>query len=237
MTPRHKITLRDYGEQVGEVSWGRSGLCEGKKTPRGESKNREKNMERCKARAKATVRRKVMAAGLDHLLTLTYRENVKDKWRAWADFIRFIRRVHRYFPEWRYVAVTETQERGAIHFHIAVKGYQDVSFLRALWSAIVGEGNIDVQYRESEKGLKWKKAKLAFYLTKYIGKEMEGDLDERRFHASLGIEIPEEVIWIPSQADPVEFALITLHRVVGRIGFMWCPQESHGAYGWACSWG
>ena len=132
--------------------------------------------------------------------------------------------------------MTETQGRGAIHFHLAVKGFQDVSLLRALWTGIVGEGNVDVQYRESGKGLQWKKVKLAFYLTKYIAKEMEGDLDERRFRCSLGIEIPAEVVWIPSHADPILFALTTLDDAVGRIGFLWCPRESHRAYGWACSW-
>jgi hypothetical protein len=94
MIPRHKITLIDYGEEDAEVTWGISGKKEGKKTQkRGESKSRAANLDRCIRRAKANLRRKVMAAGLDHLLTLTYRENITERWRAWADFERFVRLV------------------------------------------------------------------------------------------------------------------------------------------------
>jgi hypothetical protein len=146
MVPRYKVTLIDYGEQDAEITWAISREGQGNRGQRGKSENRAVNLDRCIRRAKAKIRRKVMAGGLDHLLTLTYRVNITDRWRAWADFTKFIRLVHRHFPEWPYVVVYETQKRGAIHFHVAVKGFQKVELLRGLWLSLVGEGNIDVQY-------------------------------------------------------------------------------------------
>jgi hypothetical protein len=178
-----------------------------------------------------------MAAGLDHLLTLTYRVNITERWRAWSDFTRFVRLVHKHFPDWPYVVVYETQKRGAIHFHLAVKGFQKVELLRGLWHSLVGEGNIDVQYKRSGGGVQWKKSTLACYLAKYIGKNMEAESNERRFRCSLGIEIKGEVIWIPLRVPAKDYALLRLEAVAGRIGYVRCPEESNGAYGWACSWG
>lgn len=74
-----------------------------------------------------------MAGGLDHLLSLTVRENLIDDVRAYGYFEKFIRLVHTYLLGWKYVVVAERQKRGAIHFHMAVKGYQDVALLRSLW--------------------------------------------------------------------------------------------------------
>ena len=237
MTPRHKLTLIDYGEEDAEVTWGISGKKEGKKTQkRGESKNREANLDRCIRRAKAKLRRKVMSAGLDHLLTLTYKENVTERWKAWADFERFVRVVHKHRGDWPWVVVAEAQKRGAVHFHLAVKGFQNVELLRGLWRSIIGEGNIDVQYKRSPAGVQWKKSALASYLTKYIGKNMETDLNEKRFRCSLGIEIKGQVIWVPLRVPAKDYALFRLEAAAGRVGYVWCREESNGQYGWACSW-
>ena len=118
---------------------------------------------------------------------------------------------------------------------MGVKGFQDVDLLRALWRKAGGDGNIDVQYRKGEKGDKWKRVKLALYLTKYIGKEMTTELNERRFRTSLNIEVPKKSITLPDAVDAKEFALFALEKVACRVGFVWCPEESHGQYGWACS--
>jgi hypothetical protein len=237
MTPGYKITLRDYGEGDVEVSWGKAGLREGKRTPRGESRRREVNMERCVRRAKAAVRRKVMAGGLDHLLTLTIRANVVEKAIAELYLENFIRLVHRYYPAWPYVVVFERQRRGAYHMHLAVKGFQNVVLLRVLWLKVVGEGNIDVQYRKTGKGAQWKKSDLARYLAKYVDKDMESELNQRRYRCSLGIEIPGEVSRVPVWVKVKDFALFKLRAAAGRVAYVWCPDESNGDYGWACSWG
>lgn len=232
-----KALLRDYGEGYIEGSWGRIILGEKRITKRGKSKEREKNIKRASRRAKANIRRKCMAAGLDHLLTLTSRENQMDKVKAWTDFEEFIRRVHSRIPDWKYVAVIEKQDRGALHFHLGVKGFQDIELLRSLWRSVVGEGNIDVQYKKSSKGCKWKRSKLASYLTKYIGKEMETELNERRFRASPGITLPGAISYFGDYWSARTFVLEKIKAIGGMVGFMWSPEESKGRYGWACSWG
>jgi len=78
--------------------------------------------------------------------------------------------------------------------------------------------------------------KLALYLTKYIGKEMDTELNERRYRTSLNIEIPKETIMVPAWIDAKGYALFRLERIAGKIGRVWCPEESYGQYGWACSW-
>jgi hypothetical protein len=234
---RGKVTVRDYGEQYVEASWGLSVEGRKKQCERGESKTRSENIERSLRRTKAEVRRKCMAGGLDHLLSLTYRENVTDKIHADRCFESFIRLVHSYLPRWQYVCVSERQHRGAIHYHVAVKGYQDVTLLRSLWRTIVGEGNIDVEYRKTVGGIQWKRARLAGYLTKYIGKGMEAELNKRRFRASLGIVIPEEVFYLSWRFTPKDYALSKVESLGGKVGYVWCSEESEGKYGWACSWG
>ena len=63
--------------------------------------------------------------------------------------------------EFVHIVVEERQNRGAIHFHVAVVGFQDVKLIRRIWLPIVGEGNIDVQYRGGKKGIQWKRNRLA----------------------------------------------------------------------------
>jgi len=38
-----------------------------------------------------------------------------------------------------YAAVLECQKRGAIYPHLAVRGFQDIRFLRRCWYKIVGK--------------------------------------------------------------------------------------------------
>ena len=237
MRPCQIVTVRDYGDQYVEAAWGWSANGERIITERGESENREKNIERCIKRAKAVVRRKCMAGGLDHLLTLTYRANIIDKQTAWRNFEKFVRLIHSYIPDWKYLVIAEKQKRGSIHFHLAVKGFQDVSLLRSLWRCIVEDGNIDIQYVKSGKGLQWKRFKLAQYLAKYIGKEMETELNEKRFRSSPGITIPKRIVFLPSAISAREYALFQVEALGGKVGFVWSPEESNGFYGWACSWG
>lgn len=245
MRIQQRVSWIDYGEGYVEGSWGlvipREATC----VERGKSKNRKKNIERATRRAKAQVRRKCMAGGFDHLLTLTMRQNITDKERAVHYLQRFERKMHQYIPDWKYVCTIERQKRGSIHFHLGVKGFQDVQFLRSVWRSIVGEGNVDVQYVKSKKGLTWRKARLASYLAKYINKEMETELNERRFRASPGIVIPEVTVYMPlvikgKKLVPVsakQYLLEHIRYLAGRVGFIWESAEGHGQYGWACSWG
>ena len=237
MKVQNKVTVMDYGEGYVEATWGKSNPEKRKCAVRGRSKNREINKEKSKRQAMASVRRKCMAAGLDHLVTLTYRENIVDKEKAWHHFEQFIRLVHTYFPDWLYVCTKERQERGAIHFHMGVKGYQDVTLLRSLWRCVAGDGNIDVSYVKTKKGVQWQRQRLASYLAKYISKDMENELNERRYRASLGIEIPKQIIYLHPAINPMEYVTYKIESIAGQVAYVWSPEESKGLYGWACSWG
>jgi len=73
------------------------------------------NLARSVRRSRQKVRHTIKALEADHMLTLTYRENMQDIVRLKAYFKRFVRMMVARFPEWKYCAVRETQERGALH--------------------------------------------------------------------------------------------------------------------------
>ena len=200
--PTIHAIMHDYGQGEIEVGWAR---VNGASSRRHEQKRQEPflgyadaiNEARAVGRAKAQVRRKCMAGELSYLLTLTYRDIV-DLGRAWRDLEAFVRLVHRYKGEWPYVVVLELQERGAPHFHLAVRGFQDVVLIRWCWRRVVGDGNIDVQAPPGRGGGPWKRSALGRYLTKYVTKEMAAhEFGKHRYRASLGIEIPTERKFYP----------------------------------------
>lgn len=173
----------------------------------------EENRKRASKKAKQATRHLVKASYADHMLTFSYRKNETDKKtvvKHWHEFVRLFR-VR--FPEWTYVAVVEKQERGAFHIHVAVKGRQEIKWLRRCWLKAIGQPAEEVSdwynhgVKLGEKSLgavdvcaptkrwggvgKWRRDKLASYLTKYIGKEFEeSEKGAKKYWASRNIEKP-----------------------------------------------
>lgn len=233
----YRITLRNYGNGLGEIGWSFRPPLKPNKAARGSSENREENESRAVRRAKSRIRQRILAAQADHLLTLTYRENMTDYDRANADLTRFVRLVKARMPEWVYIAVPEKQKRGAWHWHMAVRDRQDVEVLRALWRSVIGEGNIDVQPPRG-KG-KDRRLSLVKYLGKYLAKGFEEghrELNGRRFRSSLGIEVPIQYLTLPNDCrhDAGGYALRQLELATGTVGFVWIADDMPA--GWACSW-
>jgi hypothetical protein len=185
----YRASFIEYGDGLAEVSFGFASTPIVSKGIRGQSDNREENEDRAVRRARKLLRQKVLASGADHLLTLTYRDNVIEFVRASVDLSVFIRHVRRRFASYPYVAVAERQKRGAWHWHLAVCGWQDIKFLRATWRRVVGDGNIDVKAPRSSGG---PRIGIVRYLCKYLGKSFgeEGALNARRFRSSR-IAVPE----------------------------------------------
>ena len=234
---KYRIKLRNYGNGLGEIGWSFIPALIPKKAERGKSEERDDNENRASRRAKSRLRQLILSAGTDHLLTLTYRQNVTDFEQAASDLTRFVRLVKGKMPTWPYVAVPERQKRGAWHWHMAVKGRQDVVLLRSLWLQVVGEGNIDVNPPKG-KGDQRQLA-LVTYLGKYLAKGFADDdrtLNGRRFRASLGIEVPMEYLTVPEEhrGDVAGYALNRLVVATGSIGFVWIADDK--VAGWACSW-
>lgn len=156
--------------------------------PRGKKRDRseQERVDSSVQRSKRLVRQHCMAKRADRLLTLTYRENMEDRDRCYADFVRFLAKAQAlgFLPV--YVGVPERQKRGAWHVHIAMRGYMWVGTLRRLWREVVGQdnGNVDISYRKRGEGslYPWR---IAAYLSKYIGKAIaESAPGDRTFWAS-----------------------------------------------------
>ncbi len=152
-------------------------------------------------RARTNVRRRVLTIQADNLLTLTFRENVKDIDEAWKCFHYFIKQMRkRYKERWQYVAVPEYQKRGAVHFHLAIAGYYHHSSVRRFWLAAVGDkgGNIDFSVVRRRNGNKTKNPKkIAGYIAKYITKEDSSEFNRRRYSSGGKIKLPiPETGWL-----------------------------------------
>lgn len=234
---RYRISLTNYGNGLAEVGWSFIPASLPKKSGKGLSEKREQNEDRAVRRAKSRLRRLILSVRADHLLTLTYRENVTDFAQACADLQKFVRLVKAGSPGWVYIAVAEQQKRGAWHWHLAVCGRQDVDFLRSSWRHVVGEGNIDVN--PPKGAAKHRELALVRYLGKYLAKsfgDANRDLNGRRFRSSLGIEIPVEYVTLPPEhRDRITtYVLGRLFDAAGSIGHVWNPEDRLA--GWACSW-
>ena len=233
---RFKAILRDYGGGLGEVGWAFIPSRRPFNAGGGGGEPNEKNADRACRRAQSRIRQLVLSANLDHLLTLTYRDNVTELRQASDDLRRFIRTIRTKLPGFLYVAVPERQKRGAWHWHLAVAGRQDVVLLRRLWLRVVGDGNIDVQKPRSQQN---RRLALVRYLGKYLAKgfaDEDKELHRHRFRASLGIEVPSETIEIPEhmRGDVATYAAAQLRERSGSVGFVWDEQAL--GVGWACSW-
>jgi hypothetical protein len=226
---RHVVSLIDFGNGHREctvqrpIEWREveqpaalpSRVEEREETP-AERKDRERaNMLRAARRAKTASRRAIKAQGLDTLLTLTYRALEADLGACKGHFDRFIKRMRRLIPGFRYVAAFERQKRGAWHVHIAThripptferSGVRVKSFnvIRAVWRDVIkGDGNIEVA-RRSRMARK-SPAKLAAYLSKYLLKEWDTVAPgTRRWQSS---QFPE---FVPTRVELVDATMAEL---------------------------
>jgi len=233
----YRIILRNYGPGLSEIGWSFIPVAVSAKSGRGLSEQREMHEDRAIRRARSRIRQLILTTGADHLLTLTYRENITDFDLSCTHLSKFIRIVKNKMPGWVYVAVAEQQQRGAWHWHLAVRGRQDVDTLRASWRHVVGDGNIDV--KPPSNRTQNRQLALVRYLGKYLAKgfkEGTRELNARRFRASRGIEVPAEYLTLPLvHKDNVRlFIEGKLVANAGTVGYVW--QAEGKLAGWACSW-
>ena len=213
-----------------------------------ESNARADSIERSIRRARQQVRWHCRMLAVDHLATLTYRENVEDVERLKRDWKEFVRRVRLVKPDWQFVAVRERQDRGALHLHVAVHGRQDLGLLRRCWYQALGgtgresgedtPGQIDVRGPSKRFGSRtqdWKINKLTGYMCKYMHKAFE-ELESKgakRYWNSRGIEQPQvQRVWLAS-VDIIE-AIKDTHGLlvaeVPRAQSLWASE------GYDCVW-
>ena len=205
----------------------------------------EENLNRSVRRAKQKVRWLARSMEADHMLTLTYRENMQDVERLKADFKRFVRLVHAKYPKFRYVAVRELQERGALHIHMAVSGRQDVRYLRGCWYKALGAsfnaegedtpGQIDVSGPTKRWGgqrgvTRWKSNKLASYMTKYMQKGFDtGEHSSKRYWSTKGIDKPVvKQYWLKANT-PAEMLIQTIELAELCGAKDWSARDTYSA--------
>ena len=192
----------------------------------------EQIAERNARRARTVIRRRIMALGLDHLLTLTYRANLDDFRVSVGHLRRFIRLVKKRYPSYRWVAVAERQKRGAWHWHLAVSGFQDVRFLREVWKSVVVEGNIDV--RGPKGKARCGKLNLSYYLVKYISKEI--DDVKAGIHRYFGAREKGEVDIVKISVDRPASVMSWVSEIL-LAGGQVVRQKLDSAFGgWGATW-
>lgn len=181
-------------------------------------------------RAKTTIRRKCLSMECNRMLTLTFRENVQDIDQAWTKFKYFIKLMHWRYKEFKYVAVPEYQKRGAVHFHLAVRGYYDYNTVRRLWLRAAGQsqGNIDFTKKKSGKELR-NPSKIAGYIAKYLNKDESVEFNRKRYSSGGKIELPVPLIGWLSIGDATVYHLCTLLERLTRksVRTIW---ESEGRF-------
>lgn len=197
----------------------------------------ETNEQRAMRRAKSKARKLAMTMKADRILTLTFRENLIDRYNCDKLFVRFIKLVHEKYPNWKYVSCAEKQKRGAWHYHLAVSGFQDVGFFRQAWLKLT-DGNIDVTSPRT-KGDKDKSACIiASYITKYLNKAFVQNYEfgKQRYRCSQGIVLREAIFWISSQTwrDAIKDASDFLENLYGHVGTVYLSDDWNS--GWFSSW-
>ncbi len=234
------VKIHDFGKQWVESSWGKVDPRPGKRGVKGRSVNKDQNEKRARARAKGEIRRKCLSIGADHLVTLTYRDNVEDRERVLTDLERLRRMLSRIGYPMPYVAVLECQKRGAIHPHLAVRGFQDIRLLRRCWYKIVGKAQGQVNVKGPRPGTS--PVKLARYLSKYISKDIDSqprEFEEHRYFCSLGITVPTEryqfVLVRHDRETEMKLFSLMLKNTLNRIG-EYCTVKhwigGAGTFGW-----
>jgi hypothetical protein len=188
-------------------------------------------------RTRTSIRRTVHAMGADALLTLTYRRNETNRGTAFADLARFIRNMREALGQFLYVAVAEKQKRGAIHFHIAVKGWQDLGLIRDCWKRAGGDGNIDVR--------KWHGPlhRMASYISKYVTKSFtDEELDRRsehRYRRAQGIKPESSEVTETCDPDHARAAFNRLFSQQKLLGYAQVTQGDPSEFQyfiWGCTW-
>jgi hypothetical protein len=165
----------------------KDGQGERKKMPRERTERIIKeDRERSARRARKSIREAALLLGADRMLTLTFADCVKDLDKAGAAFKEFVNQVNKQFHgnkrEMQYVCTFERQERGAIHFHLALNRFYYWKTLLELWQFAIAKAGLPFIINKHDKrqyggifiNQKCKdktKSGIASYIAKYIGKQ------------------------------------------------------------------
>lgn len=193
----------------------------------------EVTLQKSLSRARTKIRRLAMAMCCDRMLTLTFRENLTDLDQA--------RRVFKYFnklmaqaygDDWRYICVPEKQQRGAIHFHLAIAGFKNVRLVRTLWRRAAGkyQGNIDITSPKTAGKNSWNPRRVANYISKYISKTDAVGFNKRRYSTGGKIQIPDPIRgWLALGVPVIQiFQQVIESRTDKLLSYTWESDQNGG---------
>lgn len=161
--------------------------------------NKEENRRKNDNRARQEVRRLINAnwegGRAEYFITLTYADNMQDVEMAQKHFRSFIKAIRRkYGTDIKHLAVMEWQKRGAIHFHLIVKGFdlgddpgEDMEKHETEWGEKIWKyGFVDIMSL-------WAIDNIGAYLTKELLKDIQKQQREegkRRYYHSQNLDKP-----------------------------------------------
>jgi hypothetical protein len=141
-------------------------------TAPGQSRDYEINRKKTITKARGSIRRRIKKFRLLRKWELTFSDNIQEVKKADEQFRNFMKRISRRYPGFKYVATREFQDkndRGAVHYHIAVNMYIPKKKLNEIW----GQGFtwMRAYFKDGKAGRKNIYNYLTKYLTKYSNDE------------------------------------------------------------------
>ncbi len=195
--------IYDFGNDFEAIyyrlGWGHTSNTEQKfkRSPRGCSSDYERNRKRNIQKARSKIRRIIKSYNLDRFVSLTFAENQQNIKEADHEFRKFMKRLARRFKDLKYVGVREFQDRGAVHYHLAVNQYIKQKQLAELW----GQGFVWIEKKTNGQD------HLINYLCKYLTKDA-GDERLKGLHlyfCSQGLKISYEDKYFNSSNGMFEY--------------------------------
>lgn len=145
-------------------------------------KNQDRNYNLCKQNLLRLIR---CNTDLTKFVTLTYKNNIKNRKKAYNDLKQFTTKLKLNYPNLKYISIIEYQKRGAIHFHLLMNiPYIKHNFIEKLWN----KGFIKINYIKNI-------ANTSLYLTKYFTKDTFNRLyKEKKYTSSRNLKKPNVYI-------------------------------------------
>lgn len=123
------------------------------------------------------------------LLTLTYKDNVKDYTKAYKDFYNFVKMIkYKFNIDLKYLRVIELQQRGSIHFHVVIFNSE---FVNIPYIEIYGTWRFGaVHIRKIDVFDDATADRVGNYIGKYLSKSKDIALNKKIYTTSRNIKKP-----------------------------------------------
>jgi hypothetical protein len=179
-----------------------------------EAKDPEDSRRRSRLRAKGMVRLLALELKVDRMLTFTIRNTgtlvtYEQLLKAWDLFRRM---AERWDPTFRYLATPERQKSGQWHIHAGVHGYVNIKIITRMWQSALNRmlgrsqslihgpdspGTCNIRAGQLRGSQGRRSTKIASYISKYIGKELDVALNKKKYFHTYGVKVtPAQRRWL-----------------------------------------